>query len=381
VCSNLAAVALVLSLLVGGCTGGEPGTGASVPAEPAASGVTPAPTSPGGLISFATSSRGQVALVRPDGSGRVERVAQDGWPAALSPDGRMLMVAGIAADRREVVSFVDTAGGERRDLSMPDGWNLVPGVWSPDGARGATARWGDSVGGGVYVAGVDGSGGRMISEAPGSQYDYPIAWSPDGRWIAFMRVRNPDSASFIGRLYLVAADGGGAPRLVSRPGTAVRHFYIGPASFFPDSKRLAFVEARGATGPEDPDQRTGRVVVVDLTTWSVTPLTAWSNWTLTTRVSPDGQWLVFDRWSAEINGSHRLFVVRADGTGLRLVPTSKSGSVSAVWAPEGTHLLSAVDGFDANNLVIVPLTGDEPAVELTSTDGETYLFYDWVQQR
>lgn len=125
----------------------------------------------------------------------------------------------------------------------------------------------------------------------------------------------------------------------------------------------------------------GRLMVADLRTHQAETITDWSAWTLTTRVSPDGQWLVFDKSAGDdFDRGHQLHLVRPDGTGEREVHSSPFGSVSAIWSPDGTRLLTAVDGAGANNLVIVRADGTGPVVELTRTGGETYLFYDWVQQ-
>ena len=60
------------------------------------------------------------------------------------------------------------------------------------------------VGKDIYIVGRDGHGLRRLTRRGG----YAPAWSPDGKWIAFIRAND---------LYVVRAAGGGLRRLVNAP--------------------------------------------------------------------------------------------------------------------------------------------------------------------
>jgi Tol biopolymer transport system component/imidazolonepropionase-like amidohydrolase len=110
-------------------------------------------------------------------------------------------------------------------------------VPSPDGARIAFTALGR-----LHVAGVDGQSPQRLAEMPGVQQHMP-AWSPDGRWIAFVTWEGET-----GHLYRVLAAGGAPERLTNRPG-----FYNEP-TWSPDGDRIvltrgharAFLENTGA---------------------------------------------------------------------------------------------------------------------------------------
>ena len=85
---------------------------------------------------------------------------------------------------------VDAAGGEPRRLTRtPRLYETTP-AWSPDGSRIAFTRWtnlgqsdGKSV---VYIINRDGTGERLIlAKRYFGHYPFSLAWSPDGRTLAF----------------------------------------------------------------------------------------------------------------------------------------------------------------------------------------------------
>ena len=89
------------------------------------------------------------------------------------------------------------------------------------------------------------------------------------------------------------------------------------------------------------------------------------------QVSPDGRWIVFDRKTYDLTenkGTSNLWLVGADGTGLRRLTTHEAGSTNPRWAPDGKTIwfLSsrsgstqawriAVDGGEAERVTDEPL--------------------------
>ena len=119
---------------------------------------------------------------------------------------------------------LDTLTSERHDDSSPS--------WSPDGqrivfVREAPAEPGKARDSDVFVIDARrGATARQLTDFDGPDGGRPT-WSPDGRWIAFLRGDEPKfSAYHLNKLALVASDGSAAARVVTaaldRPVSAIR---------------------------------------------------------------------------------------------------------------------------------------------------------------
>ena len=97
-------------------------------------------------------------------------------------------------------------------LRLTDGgWEDNRPVWSPDGNRLAfeskRTDWE------IRLVNADGSGLTNLTNNPANEGLARLAWSPDGRYIAFFR-RVDDKSE----IYVVNADGSGQTRLADNPG-------------------------------------------------------------------------------------------------------------------------------------------------------------------
>src|SRR4029453_67198 len=106
---------------------------------------------------------------------------------ALSSDGSRAAVTAFDFNLTSADIWVyDVARGARtRFTSDASNWELSP-AWSPDGQRIAFGR--ASVNGDthIYVKSVAGAGTEELLYA-GDQAEQPISWSPDGRFLSFMK--------------------------------------------------------------------------------------------------------------------------------------------------------------------------------------------------
>jgi hypothetical protein len=94
----------------------------------------------------------------------------------------------------------------------------------------------------VYVSGADGSGARPLTPAAVNAHN--PAWSPDGRWIAYVTWEGD-----VGRVMRVRSDGRGAPETLTRQGA----LFLSPA-WSPDGSRVVALRGqarayRDATSP------------------------------------------------------------------------------------------------------------------------------------
>ena len=186
-------------------------------------------------MSFTPASEALVASY----GGRIWRIPVDGGAAAEIP-----FRVRFDLDMGPLVDFdypiEDTPTFTARQIR-----DAVP---SPDGARIAFTALGR-----LYVAGVDGQNPQRIAEMPGIQQHMP-AWSPDGRWIAFVTWEGET-----GHLYRVPSGGGTPDRLSSRPG-----FYNEPV-WAPAGDRI--VLARGYARAFEENTGAGAAGVADELIW------------------------------------------------------------------------------------------------------------------
>ncbi len=141
-------------------------------------------------------------------------------------------------------------------------------VWSPDGSEIAFIsnydpdpdRTNDTD---VFVvAAVPGSTPRKLTTFPGPDGGH-IAWSPDGKWIAFLEGSEPKYEEYSeNKLAVVAADGSAPPRLL----TTKLDRSVSSPSFSPDGKSITvLVEDDRNQYPARVDVATGKVTrLVDL---------------------------------------------------------------------------------------------------------------------
>jgi hypothetical protein len=161
----------------------------------------------------------------------------------------------------------------------------------------------ETVGGGVFV--LERSGRTRLVAAGGRA----PAWSPDGRRLAFVA----PSASGATDLYVVDADGHRRTRLVDTPG-------VDEASpdWSPDGRRLVVESAGWLNLVRADGARMQRLVAGREPAWS-----------------PAGGRIAFVGTRA---GNDDLYLVGANGRGLRRVTTSPGLEAEPAWSPDGRRL-------------------------------------------
>jgi TolB protein len=253
-------------------------------------------TAPGknGLIAY--SQPWGVFVVKPDGTGKLE-----------------LAKSGVGAD----------VGGAD---------------WSPDGTRIAYNRCKNNGPCRIWVVNPDGSGLRPLGPAADDRGS--PAWSPDGRSIAYSRVWGGvqnDQIKFA-EIYVMSA-GGTGPRQITRV-TADASFSadVDFPAWSPDGKRLAFEVHNSKTGT--PASRRA-IFTINADGSGVHQLTDWSLNGSNPDWSPDGRLIVFRSVSPTKDQHGNLYTIHPDGTGLKRltsyggVKTVEAGSFS----PDGQWIV------------------------------------------
>jgi DNA-binding SARP family transcriptional activator len=228
-----------------------------------------------------------------------------------------LVIRGLTvavADRNDVLPT---------DLPAPDGRTVAGLVQAADG-------WNLSV-----RTGTD--GGRMATTAAGDEY--PIAWSPDSRYLVYAERRLPADArthTHTLAVYDLARDTAWslAPLAsAERPG----------ADWSPDGTRIAFTaDVRG----------TPEVFVVDFNGANLRDLTRHSGWDGYPAWSPDGEQLAF---VSRRGGRTDMYAVRPDGADLRRLTRTTTEKGQPCWlsptvlafvaGPESGRTLQVLDAF------------------------------------
>jgi Tol biopolymer transport system component len=122
-----------------------------------------------------------------------------------SPDGRRIAFSTLRADGTETIVTTDPDGTHVHDTGVVGG---ECAEWSPDSARLLYCHHPGNGDFDVWVMDADGGHRRRLTRSGGR--DYPGAWSPDGRRIAFASQRG---GSF--DVWVMDADGSGQHRLTS----------------------------------------------------------------------------------------------------------------------------------------------------------------------
>jgi Tol biopolymer transport system component len=263
----------------------------------------------------------------------------------VSPDGKLVLYARYnSVDGTHISEGLftqDLSTGRVRRLdpkSRPRDWAYRQREhprWSPDGRRvafsigGAVLREAGgsyAVESGIWVMNVDGTGVRRLSPDIAFLADWDPDWSPDGRSIVFLSDPTGEQADF-GALMTMRADGTERRRLT-------RSTCAMAPTWSPDGERIAYESSCSVTGP--------RVVTVraDGSDREVVTHGRAPSW------SPDGRRIVFHRAHAGRwqTGNNDIYVVNADGSGLRKILVGASDDDMPHW----DQLISVATGAIAN---------------------------------
>jgi tricorn protease len=244
---------------------------------------------------------------------------------------------------------------------------------SPDGKRAAFSARGD-----IFTVPAKEGGIRNLTRTPGIREKY-AAWSPDGRWIAYMSDRTGED-----ELYIVPQDGMGPEQRITFDGKMFRL----PPVWAPDSKKLLFADKDCRLFYVDLKEK--RPIQIDQGHYF--DLTDY-NW------SPDSNWVAYSKQAVNHNGVIYLYGL-ADRK-ISAVTNDASDNTAPYFDPEGKYLYflsnrhynEVLGVYDmefsnpfAGGVYIVTLRADEPSPfpvlsdEVTITQSPDVLLATPAQQ-
>jgi dipeptidyl aminopeptidase/acylaminoacyl peptidase len=307
----------------------------------------------------------------------------------LSPDGRQVVYGRRWVDKlndrwQSSIHIMNVDG--TRPRALLDGSSPR---WSPDGTRIAYLAQGEPRGTQIWVRWMDAEGAATqvtrVTESPSD-----IAWSPDGRWLAFrmlvpesdgwrvegqvtaMRPRGAtwtqaprvverlvyrrDGQGFLPsgtqQLFVVPADGG-TPRQVSHG-----EWSVGSPTWMPDGRTLVF-----SSGPRTEDAeyawRESEIYAIDVETGAIRQLTTRRGPDNNPAPSPDGRLIAYTGydWNTDTWTDSKLYVMNADGSGARVLADIDRTPNSLIWAPDGSGVYFTAQSEGSQNLWFAPLRG------------------------
>jgi hypothetical protein len=393
-----AALVIVVAALLAGTGSPRPAPSPTPSAYASATVAAVAPSSslyaplgyPGtGVIEFTRhndAGEDDLWLIDPSGNGE-ELLVPGGCCGLFSPDGRLLAVAvpdgGLVTKGSGHLGInVYPQPGNVADGTIPgycgacviSTLDSEPDAWSPNGTQVAIAlsNEADPTQDGMAIAGdpphwVYGTGAL----GPGDAHtDIPIAFSPDGKMLLFMRQESRSGPTSTGPLFVLTISDRSARRLTPQGMTVSANGLIqGPASWTPDGT-IVFA----ATDPDHPGNSniyaTGPSADAKLET--VVPDVRGAT---SAHVSPDGKWIAYDVPGA--GGLHDLHVVHPDGTGDRnLTADFDPGTCCGQWSPDSDALLVPATPSDDTHydLFVVPLDG---AIRQVTQHPNSYTGFLW----
>jgi serine/threonine protein kinase/Tol biopolymer transport system component len=201
-------------------------------------------------IAFTSNRQGGYDLwaMAGDGSGALALVTTDAWDdyARWAPDGRQLALSTTSLTQGVANSeiFVRRADGQlvqRTSSTAEDQWP----DWSPDGRIVYTEGFKGSSNWDILIMSTDGSNWSVWLGGPAC--DVQPTWSPDGQWIAFLRVPRDTNGNGqvdeldAGDVWVGRVSGGELRQLTSGA-------WASTPAWSPDSRWVAFTWLRDSNG-------------------------------------------------------------------------------------------------------------------------------------
>lgn len=279
-------------------------------------------------IAFVSLRSGDPQIYTRDANGAVRAVTEGqsipGQPA-LSSDDRVAFTARVGQSLRIFVT--GPGGGPARRLTDAERMETAPS-WSPDGR--AVAYFSKPLTDGpTELRLTEPATGRTLTLASdrNEMGPTPVSWSQDGQLLVFSATYGRDVA----HAWLVRRDGSGLRNLSDK---AVTRGVVWPA-ISPDGRKVVWVADKRERKP---------VMVADVETGEAVELTPEKDAACESpRWSPDGRHIAFASTRDSAGGlpQNDIFVMNADGTGVRNLSRHGGEDFDPKWSADGRSIVFA----------------------------------------
>lgn len=197
----------------------------------------------------------------------------------------------------------------------------------------------------IFLAGIDGSNLRQLTDTPG--YDAEATVSPQGDKIVFTSLRSGDP-----EIYTMDLDGRNQTRLTFEKG------YDGGPFFSADGSKIVFRASRPKTKKELDDYedlvkeglvRPGvlEIYIMDADGKNVRQVTDFGKASFAPFFHPDGKRIIFcSNVNSESVRNFDLYLINIDGTGLTQITFNKTFDGFPMFSRDGKHLVFASNRFN-----------------------------------
>jgi Tol biopolymer transport system component len=271
--------------------------------------------------------------IDPDGSS-LQQIGTTGNTTCghWSPDGSTLL-CNVWSDVGVQPATANPDGSDFTLLNPDLPLDLFCKDWSPDATRLFCHSEGimHPADEGLYTVRASDAGDLVqLSATPDGYADTMYGYSPDGSRILFSR---NDEESNVGTLFAISPDGGDLLQLSPPDLPVVSTNAELEADWSPDGSQVAFA-AQWKSSPG----RGIALYVVNADGSGVRQITSSGVGAVSAQWSPDGQLIAF---TSKLRSRAQVWVVHPDGSGLRAITSGTDGSVSEfpVWSPDATKLL------------------------------------------
>ena len=316
----------------------------------------------------------------------------------ISPDGKQVLYTRWWVDKmndkwKSSLWLMNADGSKNRWLL-----DATTARWSPDGSRIAWVAQGEPTGAQIFVKYMDAEGAvtqvTRVDYGPGA-----VAWSPDGKWLAFTMLvpesgslntsvpGKPAGATWVAepkvverldykqdyagysdqghaQLFVVPASGGTPRQLTSGPWN-----HSAPV-WSTDGKDLLFSSLR--IKDAEYEWRETEIYAVNVASGEIRQITRRKGPDFGPVPSPDGKLIAYSGydWTDDTYITNHLYVMNADGSSPREIAVGFDRTPEGVtWAHDGSGVYFSAQSEGRSDFYFAPLTG--AVKKLTS--GDHYL--------
>ena len=259
-------------------------------------------------------------------------------------------------DRNQI--FTIMGDGTRLQQVTTEDANHTQIAWSPDGKMIAFVSDIDGHEQ-IYIIASNGTNERRL--ANDDARDLAPIWSPDGNQIAFLSIRGTASS-----ISIINRDGSNVRQLTD-PTTTERIFL--PLTWSPDGRTIAFANGTATQS---------NIAVVTVSDAKIRQFNELAGQSTNPAWSPDGKEVVFTH-NTIVDGAteSHLYAMQADGSQLRQITTGAVRDDWPVWSPDGRQIAFVREQAASYAIWLMNADGSNLQQLNSAPPGQLYEFLTW----